>query len=63
MSILRLAIFAMASVVIAGTLVLIALLIPAFNNAMGLSGAAVIGFVIAIVATNVVVKKIVGNTA
>lgn len=63
MSILRLTIFLMASVVFAGTLVLIALLTPALNNAMGVIAAAAIGFVAALVVTYVVSKKIGGNTA
>jgi len=61
MSILRLAIFAMASVVFAGSLLLVALLTPAFNNAVGIIGASAIGFAIAIVVTIVVSKKISGN--
>lgn len=64
MPILRLVIFVMAATVFAGTLVLAALLTPALNNWMGMVGAAVIGFGLAVPVAIVVSNKISGgNTA
>ena len=63
MSILRLVIFVMAGVTIAGTLVLVALLTPSLNNAMGVIGASAVGFGLAIPIAIVVSNKIGGNTA
>jgi hypothetical protein len=63
MLILRFVVFLMASVVFAGSFLLIALLTPSLNNAMGVIGAVAVGFAVAIVVSVLVSTKIGGNSA